>query len=49
MLPQAASYLLPDVSFTELDRVARAQTDHAAARPLQESRLPPFAELRAVA
>ena len=48
-LPEAARYLKPGTSFAELDREAHAQTDHAAARALQEAREALFAELREAA
>ena len=48
-LPEAEGYLRPGVTFAELDREALAQTDHEAARALQEAREALFAELREAA
>ncbi len=46
---QATRYLRPGTSFAELDREAHMQTDHAAARTLQEACEALFAELREAA
>ena len=37
-LPDATSYLKPDVTFSELDRVAMQITDNESAKQLQEAR-----------
>lgn len=44
-LPQAASYLKPDVTFDMLDKIAMQQTDLAAAKKLQQARTKLFSDV----